>query len=366
MFQKAVLTARLERLRRALAAQNLEGVVMVPGPNLLYYTGVDSLLLERPFTLLVPVDGVAALVVPELEAGPYKESRLPIEVNSWTDSEGPARAIAAAVKTAHLRGKWGVEGKAPFLFLSKLMEAASPEGENAESVLQGLRAVKDEPEVRLLKKSASILSRAFEDFPGLMKAGMTELELAKAATEAIYSKGATKVDDILVQTGASAADPHHLPTSRKLARGEGVVIDVGSTYEGYYADITRVLCLGRSPEVEKVYGKVLEAEEKGIRASRRGVPVGEVDAAARGALKKAGLARYFVHRTGHGLGLEVHEEPYIVEGGRERLKDGMCFTVEPGVYMRGRLGVRIEDNLVIERGQGVTITSTPKEFGWWA
>jgi len=219
--------------------------------------------------------------------------------------------------------------------------------------------------VRLLKKSAKILSKSFSEFPDIVKEGASELSLAKAATEIIYTNGATKVDDMLVQSGWRAADPHCLPSSKKVRKGESIIFDVGSTFEGYYADMTRTFCVGKSKEVQDVYEKVLEAEEVGISAAAHGVKVGDVDEASRGVLRKAGLGKYFIHRTGHGLGLEVHEAPYIIEGGNEKLEPNMCFTVEPGVYMRGKLGVRMEDNVLIEGKKGVEITNAPKKFGWW-
>jgi Xaa-Pro aminopeptidase len=361
MKQDSSYSRRIKRLRDALEEESLRGVVVVPGPNMRYFTGVNSMLLERPFILLVPVEGEATLVAPELEAGPYREGPLSMKVHSWTDSEGPGGALGKAVKGADVKGKWGVEGRAPFLFLDRLLKRASPKLRNAEPILQGLREVKDGTEVGLLRKSASILSKSFEKFPGILKEGLTELEVAKAATDVIYSEGATKVDDMLVQSGPRAADPHSLPSARKLGRGESVVIDIGSNYEGYYSDITRTFCIGSSPEMEKVYAKVLEAEVNGIKMSADGVRVGSVDGAARGVLKQAGMGKYFIHRTGHGLGLEIHEAPYIVEGGKERLGPNMCFTVEPGVYMKGKLGVRIEDNVLIDGKKGVAITNPPKE-----
>lgn len=364
MSEKANVGARVRRLRRRLEKEGLGGVIIVPGPNMKYFTGVDSLLLERPFMLLVPTDGDSRLVAPELEAGPYRRCALPMEVHSWTDSQGSAGAMSRAVKASGLGGKWGVEGRVPFLFLNKV-KAPRARFWDAEPVLQGLREVKDESEVRLLRKSGSILSGAFEEFPGIIKEGMTELELARAATDMIYSKGATNVDAMLVQSGARAADPHGGPTVKKVRRGEGIIFDVGSTFEGYYADITRTVCLGLAKDLEDVYGKVLEAEEKGIRAAVKGATVGDVDGTARGVLRRARLGKYFIHRTGHGLGLEVHEAPYIIEGGKERLEENMCFTVEPGVYVPGKLGVRIEDDVLIEGKRGVGITGTPKEFGWW-
>ena len=365
MMKDAVYTGRVKKLRESLEEEGLRGVMVVPGPNLRYLTGVNSLMLERPFILMVPADGEPNLVAPELEAGPYRGCPLPMKIHSWTDSEGSAGAVAKAVRGVGMKGKWGVEGKVPFLFLDRVLKRASPRLRNAEPILQGLREVKDEAEVKLLEKSARILSRSFGEFPGLIKEGMTELDLAKAATDAIYANGATKVDDMLVQSGPRAADPHGLPTSRKIGRGESIIIDVGSVYEGYYADITRTYCLGSSAEVERVYDKVLLAETSGIEAAAVGTKVGDVDGAARGVLKRAGMGKYFIHRTGHGLGLEVHEAPYIVEGGKEKLGPNMCFTVEPGVYIRGKLGVRIEDDVLTGGKKGRAITDTPKDYGWW-
>ncbi|QQG48617.1 MAG: aminopeptidase P family protein [archaeon] len=365
-MNKSMSGSRASRLRAELERSGLDGVVVVPGPNLRYFTGVDSLLLERPFMLLVPSEGEARLIAPELEAGPYRDCEMPMKIHSWTDSQGSAGAIGKALADVEMKGKWGVEGKVPFLFLSKVMKRTRTKFEDAEPILQGLREVKDPEEVRLLKKAGRILSDSFEEFPGILREGRSEIEVGKSATELIYEHGATKVDAMLVQSGPRAADPHSLPSSRKVRKGEGVIFDVGATFEGYYADITRTICVGKAPEVERVYERVLEAEEKGIKKAGAGTRVGAVDGAARGTLEKAGLGRYFIHRTGHGLGLEVHEAPYIVEGGKEKLGEGMCFTVEPGAYIRGKLGVRIEDDVLVEGGDGVAITDTPKEFGWWS
>lgn len=365
MKQEAVYARRIKKLREGLEEEGLRGAMVVPGPNMRYLTGVNSLLLERPFLLMIPVEGEPHLVAPALEAGPYHGCPLPMKIHSWTDSEGSAGAVAKAVKGVAMKGKWGVEGKVPFLFLDRVLKRASPKLRNAEPILQGLREVKDEAEVGLLEQSAKILSKSFSEFPQVIREGMSELDLAKAVTDTIYANGATKVDDVLVQSGPRAADPHGLPTSRKIGRGESIIIDVGSVYEGYYADITRTFCIGLSQDVGRVYEKVLLAETSGIGRAAVGARVGDVDGAARGVLKKAGMDKYFIHRTGHGLGLEVHEAPYIVEGGKEKLGPSMCFTVEPGVYMRGKMGVRIEDDVLMGEKKGRAITDTPKDFGWW-
>jgi len=365
MKGETMYSRRLETLRKRLNKKGYRGAVIVPGPNMTYFTGVNSLLLERPFMLLVPAKGEPHLITPAFESGPYAEAPVQMKIHTWTDSEGPAGAISKAAKGAELRGKWGVDGRAPFLYLDRLVNEASPKFRNAEPILQEMREVKDEAEMKLLKKSAYMLSSAFEEFPAIIRSGLTELEVAKAATDAIYAKGATHVDDMLVQSGPRAADPHGLPTAKKIQEGEGIIIDVGATYEGYYSDVTRTFCVGENAELEKVYEKVLEANRAGIAIAAEDTRVGDVDGAARGTLKRAGLSKYFTHRTGHGLGLEIHEAPYIVEGGKERLKRGMCFTVEPGAYIRGKLGVRIEDDVVIEGVKGVVMTNAPKDFGWW-
>jgi Xaa-Pro aminopeptidase len=360
-----VYRARMKRLKAALAEDGLRGVVIVPGPNMRYYTGVNSLLLERPFMLLVPSEGEAHLVAPALESGPYRRGPVRLEVHQWTDSEGAGGAISAAAREAGASGRWGIEGRTPFLYLHHLNRRARIEPGDAEPILQRLRETKDDAEVRLLRKSGAILSRAFEEFPPLVREGVTEIDVAKRVSDLIYAHGATKVDDVLVQSGAMSADPHHLPDAKKLARGESVVIDVGATFEGYYADVTRTFCIGRSAEFEKVYVRVLEAQEEAISAAVAGVTVGRVDSAARRALERARMGENFIHRTGHGLGLEIHEAPYIVPGGKERLGSNMCFTAEPGAYFRGKLGVRIEDDILMGGRVGVAITDTPKEFGWW-
>lgn len=365
MADKQIYDSRLRRLTGGLAKSGLNGVVVAPGPNLRYLTGVHSLMLERPFLFFVPAEGTPQLVAPTLESGPYRKCPVKMGIHAWTDSEGSGGAIKRAVGELKLRGKWGVEGRVPFQYLHALQQHAKPRLTDAEPILQGLREVKDEAEVLLLKRSGEIISRAYERLPSLIHEGMTELELGRKVGNEILEGGATEVMDILVQSGPRAADPHGLPSDKKILRGESIIIDTSSTFEGYYADITRTFCLGDSKEVESVYDEVLAAEKKGIAAAGEGVEVGEVDRAARTHLRKAGLGRYFTHRTGHGLGLEVHEAPYVVEGGKEKLRDGMFFTVEPGAYLTGKLGVRIEDDVTIEGGKAVEISSTPKEYGWW-
>jgi Xaa-Pro dipeptidase len=336
----------------------------VPGPNLLYYTGVSAHLYERPFLFFVQSDGGAHLLAPQLEAGPFRGS-IPMKVHAWTDNQGPSGAFKELLKGIDAKGTWGCEGRVPFGFLNHLLSKGL-KVKPAERVLQSIREVKEPEELELLKRSAAILSGSILKVPEALREGMTEKELSRFISEDALANGADEVEPT-VQSGARAADPHSVTSARKIGRGESVVADVVSSYAGYAADITRTFVLGSGGEVEKTYESVLAAQQKAIETARAGVATGRVDAAARDSLERDGLAKYFIHRTGHGLGLEVHEAPYIVAGGRERLRPGMVFTVEPGAYVPGKLGVRIEDDVSMSEGGRAEVTTrkVPKEYGWW-
>jgi Xaa-Pro dipeptidase len=361
-----VSALRLKILRRCIRESAFEGIILVPGPNLRYYAGVNSLLMERPFLLFVPKEGDPHLVAPRFEAGPYTRTHTAIKVHPWSDAEGPSQAFTEVVRELRLTGKWGVEGRAPYRFLYLLTKHARPDLEDAEQILQSIREVKDPKEIQLLQRAASILCKSFLKIPGIILPGMTEIELARKVTQEIYSNDAELVDDVLVQSGPFAADPHHLPESRKIRREESIVVDATCTYSGYYADITRTFMVGKDREFQNLYMSVLNAQEKAIGVTRPGSTTGHIDDGARSRLKQNGLDRYFTHRTGHGLGLEVHEAPYIIPNGSEVIQPSMAFTVEPGVYIPTKIGVRIEDDvLVAQNGAKVLSRPLPKEFGWW-
>jgi Xaa-Pro aminopeptidase len=357
---------RIGRLRKVVAEKGLNGIIIAPGSNLRYYTGGHSLLLERPFFMAIPLEGTPRLVTPTLEAGPYVRCPVKIDIHAWSDAEGPSRAIREAVKGLDWRGRWGMEGSLPYGFLDALLKYAQPHLENADPILQGIRSIKDPKEVKLLSRSAAILSKAFLRIPNMLKAGVSEIGLAQEIAQEIHSNGAESAPDVLVQSGPMAADAHHLPSLRKIKRKESIVVDATCTYGGYFADITRTFAIGTDKRFQGLYKTLSEAQVAAVRAARAGVAVGSVDHAARGFLRERNLDGYFVHRTGHGLGLEVHEEPYIIPDGQELLQPSMAFTVEPGIYLTGKTGLRIEDDLITGRKSSVVITkSVPKEYGWW-
>jgi len=358
------LKSRAGRLAKELRSAGLRGAIIAPGPNLTYYTGVRAQLFERPFLLLIQSDGDAHLIAPQLEAGPFRDS-LPLTIHAWDDNEGPSAAFKALLKGIHAGGTWGCDGRVPFGFLDHLLSKGL-KVRPADWILQSIREVKEPGELELIRKSAAILSGSILKVPDVLRVGMTEKELARFIYEDGFAGGADVVDP-MVQSGGRAADPHSVTSSKRIGRGETVVVDVVSAYAGYTADITRTFVLGRDSYSEKTYLSVLSAQQKAIGSAKAGAATGKVDAVARDSMEKDGLAKFFIHRTGHGLGLEVHEAPYIVSGGRERLRPGMVFTVEPGAYIPGRLGVRIEDDIVISNdGHGDVVTGrVPKEYGWW-
>ncbi|HUH99699.1 MAG TPA: Xaa-Pro peptidase family protein, partial [Nitrososphaerales archaeon] len=310
---------RADSLRRKIADQGLDGVIIAPGPNLRYYTGVNSQMFERPFLFFQPSDGEAQLVAPRLEAGPYKRAQIKMDIHDWDDASGPSGAFGALRRKIDLKGRWGCEGRVPFGFLTHItrddLELAP-----AEPVLQAIREVKEPSELQSLRKAATILSGAYGRVPEFLREGITELELSSALREEIFARGGETVDFCMVQAGAHAADSHWASSSKKIAKGEGIIIDAGCTFEGYNADITRTFLLGSNAELERVYADVLEAQKRAVEKAAEGVEVGSIDAAARSHLKSRRLGKYFFHRTGHGLGLEIHEAPYIVPGGDEKLK----------------------------------------------
>jgi Xaa-Pro dipeptidase len=359
-------TRRLEKLRKLAADNGLEGIVLVPGPNLRYYTNVCSFLLERPFLFFAGKEGPPHLVAPTLESGPYLRSPIEIVVHSWDDGAGPSKAIEETVEQLGVRGKWGLEGKVPYQYIDALLKVSQPQLENAEPILQGIRALKEKDEVKLLQRAASILSKSFMKIPDLLQTGMSELDLARKITERISLNGAASAQDVLVQSGAMAADGHHQASAKKMRRNEAIVVDAACTFSGYFADITRTFIIGKDPTFEDLYQNVLGAHEAAINASQPGATAGSIDYAARSHFQKNGLDKYFVHRIGHGLGLEVHEAPYIVPGGNDIVDSSMVFTIEPGVYMKGKMGIRIEDDILLTgHGASVLTKLLPNEFGWW-
>jgi Xaa-Pro dipeptidase len=362
--------ARLEALQRLQAANGVECVALMPGANLRYFTGLATHLSERPMVAFVPVDGPLTVLLPELEA-PAAKSCLPEAARLFTyrDEEGHEHVFHQVTEELDLDGKpIGVEYLAMRLLEMRRIEQAAPRSQllAVEPWLPGLRMSKDETELNCMRRAVEIAERAMQRLldDGAIRPGRTELDVAADLQVAMLREGGQGLAfSPLVVAGPNSAAPHAGPSTRSLAEGDLLIVDWGTIYNGYRSDITRTFVLGTpTPEMERIHDAVLAANRSGRLAVRPELPAQEVDRAARRAITLAGYGEYFIHRTGHGLGLETHEPPYMVEGSLDLLKAGMTFTVEPGIYVPGLGGVRIEDDVVVTEEGGETLTTLPRDL----
>jgi Xaa-Pro dipeptidase len=367
---EGMYTLRLDALRRLQVANGVACVALVPGANLRYFSGVAMHLSERPTVALVPAEGPLFFVLPELEA-PGIRARLEVDAQllTYRDEEGHEHAFFEVSEKLGLdAGPIAVEYLVMRLLEMRRIEQAFPGSRlvAVEPWLPELRMAKDEVEVANMRRAVEIAEQAMQRLldARAIRPGRTELEVAADLQIAILRGGGQgEAFPPIVVAGPNSASPHAGPSRRPLAEGDLVVVDWGAAYQGYRSDITRTFVLGApTPEMTLIHDVVLAANRSGRLAVRPGIPAQEVDRAARRAITLAGYGEYFIHRTGHGLGLETHEPPYMVEGNLELLRPGMTFTVEPGIYLPGVGGVRIEDDVVVTEEGSETLTTLPREL----
>jgi Xaa-Pro aminopeptidase len=362
------MTDRITRLQDAMRARGLDAVAVACGANLFYLAGLDFHTKLRLTLALFPAEGQPALVLPQMEAARAgAAARLPLRLYPWGDAEGPAGAIAQAASDLGLEGgRIGVEHTVMRVFELRALEEAAPgcRVEDATPVLAGMRMVKDTEELAAMRQAVRVIEEALRAALAQAKAGITERELADLWERGIRAAGCGASFATTVASGPNGANPHHASGDRRLQVGDLVVLDGGAVYDGYASDITRTVAVGQvSDEARRVYELVLRANEAGRAAAAQPGATGEsIDAAARGVIEAGGYGQQFIHRTGHGLGIDVHEPPFIVAGSREPLPAGATFTVEPGVYLQGRLGVRIEDDIVLTSDGAESLTTFPREL----
>jgi Xaa-Pro aminopeptidase len=332
----------------AAGAAGLAGLLVPPGPDLAYLVGHEPPPLERLTLLLLVASREPVLLVPALEA-PAAESAPGIggiELAAWRDGADDPYATAAALLVP---GRYALGDQTWAVHLIGLERAAPscafvPSGE----ALPLLRAVKDGEEIARLRAAGTGADAAFAEVVELPFRGRRELDVAADLDRLLRAHGHGRVDFTIVGSGPNAASPHHGASERRIEHGDAVVLDFGGVADGYCSDITRTVFVGEpSAEQAAVYGIVREAQQAAFEAVRPGVAAQDVDRAARAVIADAGYGERFVHRTGHGIGLEIHEPPYIVEGNATPLAAGMTFSDEPGIYLPGRFGVRIEDQVVV-------------------
>jgi Xaa-Pro aminopeptidase len=344
---------RLELAAAAAAEAGLAALLLSPGPDLRYLTGYDAHQLERLTCLTVPAAGADGgrpfLVVPRLELPAAQASGagdLGLELIPWDETDDPYALVAK--RLGPVTGRIGLSDRMWALMVFGIRDALPGADQVlASTALRGLRMRKTPAEVAALREAGEAIDRVHARVPGWLRAGRTERQVAADIADAILEEGHARVDFTIVASGPNAASPHHDVSGRVLQRGDAVVVDIGGTMpSGYCSDCTRTYVIGTPPPEFAAYYEVLrDAQDAACAAVRPGVTAEAVDAAAREPITAAGYGEYFVHRTGHGIGLECHEDPYIVSGNTETLQPGMAFSIEPGIYP-GPHGARIEDIVV--------------------
>ena len=340
----ARIQLRLERAREALRHLDADWLVVPPSADFVWLTGGHARSTERLVALALPRAGDPFCVVPRLEADSLAAECPWLEREVWEEHEDAFERLARRLDLSRRPRVLVGEGLrvTPLLRLAAAAPCAP-----ATTALAPLRAVKDPDEIARLEQAARHADAIVEEVADAMRPGMTETEVARLVTERFLAAGDTDPWTI-VASGPNSALPHHMTSGRRLAAGEVVLLDLGASTGGYGSDITRTYWLGTPPEeAVQVHRIVDEARARAIEAARPGTPCEEVDRAAREVIERAGFGAHFIHRTGHGVGLEIHEPPYLAAGNRATLERGMVHSVEPGIYLAGRWGVRIEDLVVV-------------------
>ena len=354
---------RLDKFIPLMKERGFDGALISPGTNLYYLTGLQIHEAgERPTLLVVSSDGDYRLLAPGL----YENFVRNFPVTFWRDGENPYEKLAWILAEFELSsGRLLVEDTMRADWLINILRIGNRAFDfyPLSSVTRELRMRKDTKEIDYMKHAAKVVDRVFEELLSWDLLGMRESELALKIELRIRELSDGISFEPIVASGENAANPHHAPGNRRLRKGDLVILDYGAKWKGYCSDITRTIALGKPNEkLVEIYEGVKEAQEKAYRAARAGVKAKDVDAAARDVISAAGYGEYFTHRTGHGLGLDVHEEPYIGPDGEVILENGMTFTIEPGIYVPGLGGVRIEDDVAVIDGRGKRLTRAEREL----
>ncbi len=353
---------RLHRVQQALAAGDIDWLFLGPSADLYYLTGFDAHVSERLNLLMVPREGEPSLVVPRLEAPNVGEAAALVNLVSWADHESPIASV-----TSVLQGETGSIAVGNHLysaFLLRLQDAiAASSWVEASPLMRTLRMAKDATEIELLEIAGRNNDVAWEEF---IKAGpisgLTERQALQRLLELTEAQGTGKCWGICA-SGPNAAAPHYSGSDRVIQPGDSVIFDWGGPVGGYYSDVTRTVHVGEpDDEFRKVYDIVRQANQATLDTVRPGVACQELDRVARKVITDAGYGEAFLHRVGHGLGLEVHEEPYLVEGNDLPLAEGFVFSDEPGIYLEGRFGVRIEDAVVCTSDGGRRLNESTRDL----
>jgi Xaa-Pro aminopeptidase len=365
---------RLARARAALREQGAAALLLGVGADLRYLTGYSAHALERLTMLVLPAQGPATLVAPRLEAmaaagSPAAAAGL-LDVAAWDETDDPYALVASRLGEAQPAARLLVDPGLAARHLLALQRALPGRGFGlATEVTRQLRMVKDTGEIGLLRRAALAADRVVAQIAGGRLVGRTEADVSREVRERLVAEGHEAASFAIVGSGPNSASPHHEATDRDIRAGDPIVLDIGGVLEGYGSDITRMLWVtggdpgaGPSPEFLRVFDLVRRASAAATAAVRPGIACAALDEIARGVIREGGHGDDFIHRLGHGIGLEAHEEPYLVAGNEERLEPGYAFSIEPGVYLAGRFGVRIEDIVVCTADGPDVLNQAPRDL----
>lgn len=365
MVSEQRIQARLDRVAGMAIEAGIDAVLVTPGPDLRYLIEYDAVPLERLTCLIIPAQGDPTLVVPELEVLAAKASpggAAGIDIKAWPERADPYALVAEAV------GSDSTVALDNHMWAEKVLRLRDA-GAGARQVLAGplierMRMIKSADEVVSLVAAGEAIDRVHAAVPGLLRPGRTEAEVGADIADLILQAGHVRVDFVIVASGPNGASPHHEVSERVLEVGDAIVIDIGGTMpDGYRSDCTRMYSIGAPDSLFLERYEVLQrAQHAGVETARLGSTCGGVDAATRDILTDAGLGDLFIHRTGHGIGLETHEEPYILAGSDRPLEPGMAFSVEPGFYAAGVHGARIEDIVIVTDGDPLVLNHGTRDL----
>ncbi len=353
--------ARVRAARGLMARRGIDAMVLSVGSDLPYFTGYVAMPLERLTMLVLPVAGTAVLIVPKLEAPRVVEIPDLFDVRPWGETERPVSIIAGLLKDAY---RIAIGDQTWSTFLLQLQEQL-PSGMfvQASPLTSELRMRKDSDEIEMLRRAGAAADRVVARLARTRFSGRTERELSRQIAEWLIAEGHETVDFAIVGSGPNGASPHHEASDRVIEVGDSVVCDFGGSLGGYWSDTTRMFVVDHPPEgFEEPFRVLRLAQAAAVDAVRPGATAASIDAVARGAIVEAGYGEYFIHRTGHGIGTDVHEHPYIVEGNETVLEPGMTFSIEPGIYLPNRFGMRIEDIVAVTADGVERLNTSPRDL----
>ena len=360
---------RQRKLSSQLEGDNIGALILNPGPTLTYLTGLSFHLMERPILAIFTPHHPPHIVLPKLEAA--KLIAIPYPAESTTYGEDPSTwnpIFSRVLQEADFQDQFvAIEPTRLRVLEYRLLEQVIPSNKilGKDEIIARLRMLKDDNEIVAMRKVVSIAQEALERVRSLIAPGMTEKQIANQLTLELIRAGSDPQFPFtpIVSAGPNSANPHASPTNRMITPGDLLVIDWGASFNGYISDITRTFAIGDVDNKLKLIADLVEqANQSGISVIKPGIPASHVDQAAREVIEQAGYGQYFVHRTGHGIGMEGHEPPYIRGDNSRILQPGMTFTVEPGIYLPGRGGVRIEDDVCVTDDGAEVFSSLPREL----